>query len=165
MEVIERTLLKWTDRESAALLISSKHREIPPMELLTYEGFDPIGDPLLESGQIYFDLFLNDRDALAYAVVVLEEFGDVTVDYLSETFRYQVLPTTPDFKTLMDQFTHQQLEVLSLAVEKGYFEDVREITIKEIAKETGTTPSTVSRHLRNARLRAMQFIVEYTTRL
>jgi hypothetical protein len=161
MEVLDRTSPPWTLKESSLLLISSKYREIPPMELLTYEGFNPLGDPLLEDGRMYFDLFLTNQEALAHAVALLENYGDVSVEHLSENFKYQSIPKTSGFEQLLNDFVPDQLETLSVAVEKGYFDDARDTTVSEIAAEIGTDPSTVSRRLRKARLRTLQFVMDY----
>lgn len=161
MDILDRTSFSWTPREHSLVLIRSKYREIPPMELLTYEGLYPLGNPLLENGNIHFDLFLSDRDELAYAVVLLEDYGEVSVEHLSESFKYQTIPETSGFEQLLADFSPHQLEVLLTAMENGYFDDTRNTTIDAIAAQTETDPSTASRRLRKARLKSLEFIMEY----
>jgi predicted DNA binding protein len=53
--------------------------------------------------------------------------------------------------TLLTQpLRHEQRETLSLAVERGYFETPREVTLDELAEELDTPRSTVSYRLRRA---------------
>lgn len=163
VEVLNRNEFPRTRKESAVVLIRSRYREIPPMQLLTYEGFYPLGDPLLENKNIYFDLFLDDRDALARAVVILKNYGEVSVKTLSRSFGYQTVPEADEFEELLSELEYQQLELLSVAAEKGHFADLRESTLNEIAEAVGMDSSTASKQLRAARRTLFEFLLAYST--
>lgn len=161
VQVLDRTADSTGAARSVTLIVKSQYREIPPLEMLTYEGFFPIGYPSLENGRIYFDLLLETRADLDSAVDLLSGFGDVTVEYLSEDLLYLHAPTLDEFETLAESITPRQLEILALAVSSGYFEPRREVTTEELAAELGITKTTVSRHLRKARLKVIRFVDRY----
>jgi predicted DNA binding protein len=144
--------------ESVTLFVKSKYREIPPMEMLMYEGFFPIGHPTIEERRIVFDLLLQDRDDINEALELLDEFGDIDVEYLSEDLKYQQAPDLDAFEALVDSISPRQLEILTLAISRGYFDDRRNVTIEELATEFGITKTTASKHLRKARLKVLRFV-------
>ncbi|MDG5778881.1 helix-turn-helix domain-containing protein [Haloarculaceae archaeon H-GB2-1] len=149
------------ERGSATLFVESSFREFPPLQLLTFEGFVPIGNPSLRDGWVVVDLLFDDLDDLDRATSTLEAVGPVQVESLSETFRYHATPDTADVARLTEALSPRQLEVLSLAVEHGYFELPRNVTIAELAAELDVAASTVSDHLRNARATLIQFVVDH----
>jgi len=50
----------------------------------------------------------------------------------------------------LDFLTEKQREVLELAVNRGYYEDGAEITLKQLADELGIARSTTGEHLKRA---------------
>ena len=50
----------------------------------------------------------------------------------------------------LDFLTEKQREVLELAVSRGYYEDGREVTLKQLADEIGIARSTTGEHLKRA---------------
>ncbi|PSP84838.1 helix-turn-helix domain-containing protein [Halobacteriales archaeon QS_1_68_17] len=165
VQVLDRTTADDGTPRSAMLFIRSTYRRIPPMETLVYEGFFPIGNPSLEGGRLHYDLLLEDREELALAVDLLDEFGQATVAYLSEEFRYQTIPRPEDLESLIDAISPRQLAVLALAVDRGYFEERRAVTIQDLADELGITKATASKHLRKARLQILRFLDTYLQRI
>lgn len=149
------------EAQSVTLFMKSKYREIPPMEMLMYEGFFPIGHPTLEDGRVVFDLLLNDREGIDEAIELLDGFGDVNVEYLSEDLRYQTAPKLDEFDRLIESISPRQLEVLKLAVSMGYFDDRRQVTVDDLATELDITKTTASRHLRKARFKILTFLEQY----
>jgi predicted DNA binding protein len=161
VQVMERTEPTSGIAHAVTLFLKSKYREIPPMEMLTYEGFFPIGHPTLEDGHVVFDVLLQDRDGIDDAIELLEDFGDVSVEYLSENLHYQTAPKLDQFEQLIASVSPRQLEVLSLAVSMGYFDDTRQVTVEDIADELDITKTTASKHLRKARLKVLRFVDRY----
>jgi predicted DNA binding protein len=161
VQVIDRTLDSSGVARSVTLVVKSQYREIPPLEMLTYEGFFPIGYPSLEHGRIYFDLLLETRADIDSAIDLLSEFGDVSVEYLSEDLLYLRAPTLDEFEALAESITPRQLEILTLAVASGYFEPRRAVTTEALAAELGISKTTASRHLRKARLKVVRFVDRY----
>ncbi|MEA5387905.1 helix-turn-helix domain-containing protein [Haloarculaceae archaeon H-GB11] len=147
--------------ETAMVYLVTSYREIPPMEMLIYEGYFPIGNPSVENGLFKVDLLLEDKEELELAIDLLDAYGRVTVEYLSDELRYQTIPTQDDFEALAADISPRQLAVLGLAVERGYFEDPREVTLAELAAELDITKATASLHLRRARLKVVSFLAAH----
>jgi predicted DNA binding protein len=58
------------------------------------------------------------------------------------------------------RLTQKQLGVLMRALRMGYLDDPKRASLMDIAKATGTTPSTVRRHLRAATKKVIEYYVE-----
>lgn len=149
------------DSASATLFIEGQLMEFTPAQTLLYEGFLPLGPTRLEDGRECFDLLLTDRDELANAVELLEEFGPVALERISREFRSEVTPSTAEWQDLLDSIPARQRDVLNTAVSMGYFEIPREATLEEIAEELDITKTTASNHLRKAEKRIVEFLVTY----
>ncbi|APX96966.1 helix-turn-helix domain-containing protein [Natronorubrum daqingense] len=63
-----------------------------------------------------------------------------------------------DGQPLID-LTNRQREVLSVAIEEGYYQEPREVTYQEIADELGCSAGTVGQHLRRIESQLMSTIV------
>lgn len=65
----------------------------------------------------------------------------------------------PQEEQLFDKLTFHQQEVLSQALQMGYFEEPRQTTTDEIADELDISPSAVSKHLRRIQSSVLSSIV------
>ena len=61
----------------------------------------------------------------------------------------------------LDFLTEKQREVLELAVNRGYYEDGAEITLKQLADELGIARSTTGEHLKRAESEVLKRAVNY----
>jgi predicted DNA binding protein len=142
IEVIETYTLDHSSRTNATLFIRGSLSQFSPLQTLMYEGFLPIGPTKLENGRECFDLLLQDRDELADVTDILREFGSVQIERISQD---------------------RQRELLTLALERGYFNIPRDVTLEELADEMGITKTTASNHLRKAEQQVMEFLIQYIT--
>lgn len=62
----------------------------------------------------------------------------------------------PDLDDLYLSLTRRQREILDIAVERGYYDDPRQVTHADIASDVGTSASTVGEHLRKVESRVFQ---------
>jgi predicted DNA binding protein len=161
VEVFERYELDHADRESATLFLRESLTEFTPLQTLLYEGFLPIGPTKLEDGRECFDLLLNDREELSKATEVLSEFGQVTVERISSDFSRKVTPSAAEWQELLGSIPPRQRELITLALEEGYFDIPRQTTLEELAEEMDITKTTASNHLRKAERAFMKFFVTY----
>jgi predicted DNA binding protein len=161
VKVIERYTNDHQGRTSATLFIRGELTEFTPLQTLLYEGFLPLRPTELEDGCECFDLLLNNRDELAEAVTMLENFGDVTVERISSDFRREVTPSAAEWQELLSSIPPRQRELLNVAIDSGYFEIPRGATLEELADEMDITKATASNHLRRAERRLMEFFVRY----
>lgn len=60
----------------------------------------------------------------------------------------------------VDYLSDRQLEVVSLAVEAGYYDKPREATLSDLAEELDISPSAVSQHLNVVERRLITALVE-----
>lgn len=161
VQVVDRSASYSGRTESGVLLVKSKFREIPPMELLTYEEFFPISNPSIEDGRVRYDLVFGSRDELQTAINLLGTFGTVELAYVSEEFHYHAVPPVEEFESLVESIGARQLDVLALAAREGYFEEPRTVTMDELGDRIGVSDTAVSNHLREARLSILKFVTPY----
>lgn len=70
----------------------------------------------------------------------------------------------PDMRQLFSTLTDRQQEILSAAIHKGYYEDPRRASQRDIAERLGIAPGTVSQHLRRIEAKVFsEFIPGETT--
>lgn len=148
-------------RYAATVLLRGRLTELTPLQALMYEGYLPIGPTKLEDGCEFFDLLLNDRDELSTAIELLSEFGSVSVERITRDFRREVMPSRAEWQELLSSIPPRQREFLNTAVEMGYFEIPRQVTLEELADEMGITKTTVSNHLRKAEQQLIEFVLPY----
>lgn len=161
VDVIERYNSKTTEKTAATVLLHGKLTESTPLQILISEGFLPLGPTKLENGQECFDLLLENRDDLSKATSLLREFGSVSVERISQEFRRQVVPSEAEWQELLSSIPSRQRELLNKAVEHGYFNIPREITLEELAGSMGITKTTASNHLRKAERQIINYILPY----
>ena len=161
VDVVERYESDHREWTSATLFIKGELSEFTPLQTLLYEGFLPIRPTELEDGCECFDLLLNDRDELTKAVCMLEKFGNVTVDRISQDFRHEITPSAAEWQELLSSIPPRQLELLNIAVDEGYFEIPREATLEELAGKMDITKGTASNHLRRAEQQLIKFLIQY----
>lgn len=115
-------------------------------ELAEESGFVP-DEIAFAEGSMVLTFALEDhgelRDLLDEA-----ESGDVGPTRVLELYRGEEGDLYADDPVARSDITDRQMEILSFAYERGYFDRSREINIGEIADEFGLHPSTVSSHLR-----------------
>lgn len=161
VDVIERYDAGSPGRTAATLLLRGSLSEFTPLQTLLYEGFLPLGPTRLEEGRECFDLLLENRDELSTATTLLDEFGTVTVERLSQDYSRQIVPSEAEWQELLNSIPSRQRELLNIAFELGYFEIPRGVTLEEIAEEMGITKTTASNHLRKAQREVFHFLLPY----
>jgi predicted DNA binding protein len=161
LDVVERYDADTRGRVSSTLFLRGRLTEFTPLQTLLYEGFLPIGPTTLEHGRECFDLLLDDRDELSKAVELLGEFGDVNVERISSDFSHEVTPSHAEWQELLASIPERRREILNLALEQGYFEIPREVTLEELAAQMDITKTTASTHLRKAERQLVEFLLPY----
>ncbi len=160
LDVIERYHTR-DGRAAATVLLRGRLPEVTPLQALMYEGYLPIGPTQLADGYECFDLLLSDRRELSKAIDFLSDFGEVTVERITQDFRREVMPSRAEWQELLASIPPRQREFLNKASELGYFEIPREVTLEEIADEMGITKTTASNHLRKAERQLVEFVLPY----
>ena len=148
-------------RCAATMLLRGRLTEVTPLQALMYEGYLPLGPTQLADGRECFDLLLNDRSELSKAIDLLSEFGDVTVERITQDFRREIMPSRAEWQELLSSIPPRQREFLNTAAEHGYFEIPRQVTLEEVADEMDITKTTASNHLRKAERQLVEFVLPY----
>lgn len=148
-------------RCAATMLLRGRLTEVTPLQSLMYEGFLPLGPTQLTDGRECFDLLLSDRSELSEAIDLLSEFGDVTVERITQDFRREIMPSRSEWQELLSSIPPRQREFLNTAAEQGYFEIPRQVTLEEVAAEMDITKTTASNHLRKVERQLVEFMLPY----
>lgn len=161
INVVERYEPNHHERTTATLFLRGRLTEFTPLQTLLYEGFLPLGPTRLENGRECFDLLVDDREELSKAIDLLDEFGNVTLERISEDFRHEIVPSTAEWQELLSTIPPRQRELLNRAAQQGYFEIPRQITLEELANDMGITKTTASNHLRKVERQMIEFLLPY----
>lgn len=148
-------------RYAATILLRGRLTELTPLQALMYEGYLPIGPTKLEDGCEYFNLLLGDRSELSNAIELLSEFGSVSVERITQDIQREITPSRAEWQELLSSIPTRQREFLNTAVEMGYFEIPRAVTLEELAEEMGITKTTASTHLRKVERKLITFLLPY----
>lgn len=160
VEAVERSQREdgWT---SGTLFIRGRPQEATPLQRILAEGFLPLRSASLENGRECFDLLLSDREELARATAILEEFGPVDLQRVSTGFRREIVPSRTEWQAILLTMPSRRREILNAAIDNGYYEIPRGITLDELAAGQGITKSTASDHLRKAEKEVLEFLLPY----
>lgn len=163
VEAVERTEID-ADRTAGTLFIKGKLDDATPLQRILAEGFLPLRPATLEDGRECFDLLLTDRSELAQATTILQEFGDVTLDRVSEGFSREIVPGRTEWQAILQTMPRRRRDILNLAIQEDYYEIPRGITLEELADRHGISKSTASDHLRKAEKEVLEFLLPYLKR-
>ena len=151
-----------SDRLSATFLIrETRTNEPTPAQILHQAGYLPFGQTQLREGIEYFDLLLESHNQLSEVVGKLEQCGSVSLEAVSQELNWEIMPSVGKWQQIFDKIPDRQLEVLDLAVEKGYYEIPRDVTLQELADEMDVTKTTASHQLRRVEGKIMRFFIPY----
>lgn len=163
VERVERTEMA-SGRTVGTLFIKGVLDEATPLQRILEEGFLPLRSATLEEGRECFDLLLADRNELARATAILEEFGPVTLERVTKGFRREIVPSQTEWQAILQRMPSRRREILDTAIERGYYEIPRGITLDELAEQHGISKSTASDHLRKAEKEILEFMLPYLKR-
>lgn len=147
------------DAEHATIHVTAELEEKTPFLVMLEEGYMPLDPTVLRNGREYFDLILRDRERFMKLVNGLDTVGEVDVERVVPQIETPTQPTPVVWNSLQEDLTARQLEVLALAVERGYFAVPRTAGLDVLADELGVQKSTVSEHLRRGMGHVAEFIV------
>ena len=161
VDVLERFAADGSSRTAGTLFLRGTLSQFSPLQTLMYEGYLPIGSTKLENGCECFDLLLENQEDLSDVTDILGEFGPVHLERVSQDFKREITPSTTEWHELLASIPDRQRELLTLALEHGYFEIPRQVTLEELADHMDITKTTASNHLRKAEQQLMSFLIEY----
>ena len=101
-----------------------------------------------------FEVRFPDRAALSAADELFERYG-VTVNY------ERIGATDGTNQRQLHELTDAQRELLEVALDEGYYDIPRRISLADLADQAGVTKSTASRRLRNLEQRLLPILTRY----
>lgn len=162
LDIIECYDVEGSDHVSATTIIEAQYFEFTPLQVLLHEGFIPLANyGEVRDGRISFDLLLSSRENLAESVSLIERFGPVRIEHVSQDFERRITPSVTEWANLFEAITPRRRRVLNTALEAGYFDLPRGCTLEDIADEVGIAKTTASQHLRKAEKDLMEFFIKY----
>jgi len=104
---------------------------------------------LFEVNQVPAALSIEGGEARVSILVSEEEFGDLVQDLkeVLDGFRLDGV-TEIDDGVEKDYLTERQRDILENSLQKGYFDNPRKSSLKEVAEDMGISSATASEHLR-----------------
>jgi predicted DNA binding protein len=161
-EVIEHR--HQSDGSHATVLVTAELTEQTPFLVMLEHGYMPLDPTMLHDGREFFDLILRNRDRFIELVRRLEDVGEVTIERVVSDVETPTQPNPVAWSSLQEDLTDRQIEVLSLAIERGYFEIPRAVDLSDLAVELGVRKTTVGEHLRRSLGRIATFIITESDR-
>lgn len=131
-----------------------------PCEFLGQFGC-PVHRYIADGGNVTLTFHAEDYDQLQDVMAAFRErYATINVQRLLQP----PLEGTPQERVFVNRgrLTDRQLEVLTTAYERGYFERPRRANATEIATELGISPSTFTEHLVTAQRKLLQDVLEET---
>lgn len=160
VEIIEQ--VEYREMSQASILVTAELTRETPFTVLLENGYMPLDPTVLRNGREYFDLIIRNRERLLELIDRLDAIGTVTIERAVSQVELPIQPNPVAWSNLRSDLTDRQLEVLTLAVEQGYFSIPRQATLDDLATALELQKSTVGEHLRRALGRLAQFTVEHS---
>lgn len=158
VEVIQQ--IKYRETSQASILVRAELTQETPYTVLLENGYMPLDPTVLRNGREYFDLIIRSRERLLELINRLNDVGSVTIERVVSQVELPAQPNPVAWSNLRSDLTDRQLEVLTLAVEQGYFTIPRQTTLNDLAADLDLQKSTVGEHLRRSLGRLARFTVE-----
>ncbi|RQG86946.1 hypothetical protein EA462_14915 [Natrarchaeobius halalkaliphilus] len=158
VDVIEQSLD--TTHEYAVLFVTAVFDRMTPFRILTENEYLLFEPSFFRNGWFYIDTLIWNRDQLSFLIDRLDEICTVSIEQLISGAEFSTLPNPLTWSTLLSELTDRQMEVLSLALERGYYDQPSRVSLEELGTELDLHKSTVGEHLNRATQTLATFITE-----
>lgn len=159
LEVLERFVTA-EGRVRCAISTTCQYPTYTPMQSILMEGFLPIGYTEYRDGYQYQEVLAEDPDDITSA---LDDLEYETVEVVRIVPAYEHVPhfSLLEWQELTDELTDEDLALLDLAIEHGYYETPARISLEDLAEEAGIAKSTAARRLRNVERAVVPLVTKY----
>ena len=137
------------ERSERAAVLRIQVRAGGVVRCLTEAGASILWPAIFRDGVEQYTIIVKGKRALADLVAQLRPFGPVRVRRQSEVATDAIAASVPVAK-LLEDLTPKQLQVVLLAVARGYYRAPRAASAEELAAEFGVARSTFTEHLHKA---------------
>ncbi|RQH01371.1 helix-turn-helix domain-containing protein [Natrarchaeobius oligotrophus] len=158
VDVIERALD--VKHKYAVLFVTAVFDQMTPFRMITENEYLLFEPSFFRNGWFYLDTLVWNREQLAFLVDELDEICTVTIEQIISGAEFSTLPNPLAWSELLTALTDRQMEVLSLALERGYYDQPSKVSLEELGDEMDLHKSTVGEHINRASRTLAEFIVE-----
>jgi predicted DNA binding protein len=120
----------------------------PVLNVLLRNSCFPTIPATVAHGREHWDVLSPTHQHVSQAHEELQHLGSVDIDSLYSTDFEQMFTGLLEVKKAFQDLSSRQREVLSLAIEEGYYDSPRSCNLEDLAELDPTSVSTVGEHLR-----------------
>ncbi|GGJ01005.1 hypothetical protein GCM10008995_08610 [Halobellus salinus] len=130
----------------------------PVLNVLLRNDCFPTIPATVANGREHWSVLASSHERVSTAHDELREIGSVNVDSLCSPDLDALLTDLTGIKQAVQELSPRQLEVLSRAIEEGYYDSPRSCNIEELAALDDANTSTVGEHLRRSEAKILQAV-------
>jgi predicted DNA binding protein len=131
-----------------------------PWQIVSLEGFLPIGYAEYRDGYEYLDIFARDPDSFSDAVTALQ-FDTTEVVEVTPGFSGQPRVSLLEWQRIVESVSETERSLLDAALAEQYYDIPRETSLAELANAAGVAKSTASKRLRSIEREIMPFVTKH----
>jgi len=122
----------------------------PVLNVLLRNNAFPTVPATVIRGRENWNVLVSSHEEVSRTHEELQELGSVDVEALRQPDTDRLLTGLTEIKEAVQDLSPRQREVLSLAIEEGYYDSPRSCNIEELAELDSANMSTVGEHLRRS---------------
>ena len=130
----------------------------PLMNVLKRHDCFPTSEAEIKNGREHGSLLLASTEQMQALYEDLTEYGPVSVKSLTELEITHPLSELTEVTQVINDLSSRQREILSLAIDEGYYDSPRRCSVDDLAEMDDTGMSTVAEHLRLAEIKVLQAV-------
>jgi|AntDeeMinimDraft_4_1070355.scaffolds.fasta_scaffold00098_9 predicted DNA binding protein len=136
----------------------------PVLNVLLRNNAFPTIPATVTRGREHWSVLVPNHGQVSQAHEELQELGSVDVDALRQPDLDRMLTGLTEVKEAVQDLSPRQLEVLSRAIEEGYYDSPRSCNIEELAELDSANTSTVGEHLRRSEAKILKAVSTMLTK-
>lgn len=130
----------------------------PVLNVLLRNDCFPTIPATVARGREHWSVLASSHEKVSKAHEELRRIGSVDVDSLRAPDLDRLLTDLTGVKEAVQNLSPRQLEVLSRAIEEGYYDSPRSCNIEELAELDSANTSTVGEHLRRSEAKILKAV-------
>ncbi len=154
-------LVSYDDRRQKAFVSLSGDYDTdtePVLNVLLRNSCFPTIPATVARGREHWSVLASSHEQVSTAHDELRQIGSVDVDSLRSPDLDGLLTGLTEVKEAVQDLSPRQLEVLSRAIEEGYYDSPRSCNIEELAELDSANTSTVGEHLRRSEAKILKAV-------
>ena len=155
------TLISYDDQQETAFVSLAGDYDTdtePVLNILLQNRCFPTVPATVENGMEHWSVFACDHESVSRTHEQLQEIGTVEVDALRTPDLDRILTGLTEVKQAIQDLSPRQQEVLSRAIETGYYDSPRACSIEDLASMDTANTSTVGEHLRRSEAKILKAV-------